>query len=47
MKKILATIAWVPCVAILALMAGLSALLVAMTALMVPAVRWLAKMGDE
>lgn len=45
-KRFAATVLWVPLVAITIAFAGLSAVLVGMTALMIPAVRWLASVGD-
>jgi ABC-type transporter Mla maintaining outer membrane lipid asymmetry permease subunit MlaE len=45
--KLLATIVWVPLMAVVILMALFSGLLVGATALMIPAVRWLARVGDE
>jgi ABC-type transporter Mla maintaining outer membrane lipid asymmetry permease subunit MlaE len=46
-KRFVATIVWVPLMAVVILMAMLSGLLVGATALMIPAVRWLARVGDE
>ena len=44
--RLLATILWVPAVVIVITLAVVSGLLVAVTALMIPAVRWLAKQSD-
>lgn len=45
-KRFLATLLWVPMVGITVLFAGLSAVLIGATALMIPAVKWLASVGD-
>ena len=46
MIRLLATLLWVPLAAVLCLMAFLSGVLVSITALMIPLVRYLARVGD-
>jgi ABC-type transporter Mla maintaining outer membrane lipid asymmetry permease subunit MlaE len=45
-KRFIATVVWVPLMAIVIVFAALSGLMVGATALMIPAVRWLARVGD-
>lgn len=46
-RRTLATLVWIPACAIVITVAVISGAFVAMTALMIPAVRWLAKKADH
>ena len=47
MKRIAATVLWVPLVCIAALVAVIGGVFIGMAALMLPLVRWLARVGDD
>jgi hypothetical protein len=47
MKRLLATLLWVPLVAITALVAMIGSVFILASGMMIPLVRWLARVGDE